>query len=673
MNSILQFSDIAKEFHAESLELLEAMENSLVFIRENGMDDEAINAVFRAAHTIKGAAGMYKIDFVVEFTHIAENVLDQVRNGKIPMSDELGELLLECKDHMQGLVEFAVFTCNEQEPTPELCATTQRLGEELNKNMPAEMHHAVEKVIEQPKNFVDADEKAWTMRLRLGETVMEQGFEPASFLAYLRKNSTLFDAKVDVSKIPSIKELNPTQCYIAFDITFSTSMSKDEIIDVFEFIHDECVIELEEQKVHVHVAEVIQNTPAKEEPKKAPITTPQATQAQPSAYTIRVDAEKIDHLINLIGEMVIANANVVQQSIDMKNSELVESVSIVSRMLEDIREGAMQIRMVQIGETFNKFKRIVMDLSKKLGKEIDLVIKGGETELDKTVVEKITDPLVHIVRNAIDHGIELPSDRGNKPHKGTLTLNAYHDAGTVVIEISDDGKGLDEELLYKKGVEKGLIEEGAVLSQQETFKLILAPGFSTAPAVTDLSGRGVGMDVVKRNIEALRGDIEIQSAKGTGTSLIIRLPLTLAIIDGFLVKVGETFYVIPLDMVVECIEINAKEKAEMHGNNYINLRGSILPLLNIGAFFDEQKNEEARANIVVVHYAGRRYGFIVDELFGEFQTVIKPLGKIFHALKGISGATILGSGTVALILDVPMLINFILTLRSGVNEIKNAS
>lgn len=671
MNSILQFSDIAKEFHIESLELLEAMENSLVYIRENGMDNESINAVFRAAHTIKGAAGMYKIDFVVEFTHIAENVLDQVRNGTIAMSDELGELLLECKDHMQHLVEFAVLTCNEAAPTQELCDATKKLGASLNATMPTSLQHAVETSSKAPS--APLVEKAWTMQLKFGQSVMEQGFEPASFLAYLRKNSATFAAKVHVTSIPVIEELNPTQCYLSLSIEFTTAMNKEEILDVFDFIKDDCTIDLKEKEgVIASSAENVVMPVTQEGVSKKSVATQTPTQAQPSNYTIRVDAEKIDHLINLIGEMVIANANVVQQSIDMKNSELIESVSIVSRMLEDIREGAMQIRMVQIGETFNKFKRIVMDLSKKLGKEIDLVIKGGETELDKTVIEKITDPLVHIVRNAIDHGIEMPSDRGDKSHKGTLTLNAYHDAGTVVIEISDDGKGLDEEVLYKKGVEKGLIEEGAVLSQQEIFKLILAPGFSTAPAVTDLSGRGVGMDVVKRNIEALRGDIEIKSGKGMGTSLIIRLPLTLAIIDGFLVKVGETFYVVPLGMVVECIEINDKEKAEMHGNNYINLRGSILPLLNIGAFFDEQKNEDARANIIVVHYAGRRYGFIVDELFGEFQTVIKPLGKIFHALKGISGATILGSGTVALILDVPMLINFILTLKGGLDESKSA-
>ena len=654
MNMDLRFSDIAKEFHIESLELLDAMESSLVSIRENGMDDEAINAVFRAAHTIKGAAGMYKLDYVVEFTHIAESVLDLVRNGKVQMNDYLGDLFLTCKDHMQNLVEFAVATNNEDNPTQELVETTQTLGSKLSVYLTQENKTTP---IAPPQGTISR-EKAWKMYITFGENVLAQGFEPASFLAYLRKQSVSFKAIVNVQKVPLLEKLNPTLCYLFFEVDFITDLNKEEILDVFDFIKDDCTIDLKE--IEIEQQEEEKKLTCKEPAKKI---APKQNQLQPT-YTIRVDAQKIDQLINQIGEMVIANANVVQQSIDIKNSELVESVSIVSRMLEDIRESAMQIRMVQIGETFNKFKRIVQDTSKKLGKEIELLIKGGETELDKTVIEKITDPLVHIVRNALDHGIELPSERGEKPHKGILALNAYHDAGTVVIEISDDGKGLDEEVLYQKAVEKGIVEEGAVLSQQEIYKLILAPGFSTAKEVTDLSGRGVGMDVVKRNIEALRGNIEIQSAKGKGTSFIIRLPLTLAIIDGFLVKVSDVFYVIPLDMVVECIELSEDEKAQMHGNNYINLRGSILPLLNVGEFFEQKSSQATRSNIVVVHYASKRYGFIVDELFGEFQTVIKPLGKIFANLRGISGATILGSGNVALILDVPMLVQYLLSLKA---------
>ena len=676
MMSGISFSDIAKEFREESFELLEAMESSLMVIRENGMDNESINAVFRAAHTIKGTAGMYKIDFIVEFTHVAENLLDQVRNGKIEMSDELTDLFLECKDHMQNLVEFSVETNNEQEPHAELTDVTKSLGAILSEKLAGGASGEDSATQEsQTQNQPDSSAeniRSWKLEVSFDSTVMEQGFEPASFIAYLRQNSESFEMKVNTDAIPHLHELKPTSCYVSFVIRFSSHLSKDEIVEVFEFIHDDCTLNLLEDtqvedetqpagKTPEKKPPVSSATPSKSEPKRAAAAQPQKQQ---NNYSIRVDAEKIDHLINLIGEMVISNANVVQQSVQLQNTELIESVSLVSRMLEDIRGNAMQIRMVQIGESFNRFKRIVLDLSKKLGKDIELVIKGAETELDKTVIEKITDPLVHIVRNAIDHGIEAPAERGSKNPKGTLTLDAYHDAGTVVIEISDDGKGLNEELIYNKAVEKGIIEDGATLTQQAIFGLILEPGFSTAAAITDVSGRGVGMDVVKRNIEALRGNIEIKSQQGEGTSFIIRLPLTLAIIDGFLVQVGETSYVIPLDMVVECIELSNEEKEEMRGNNYIDLRGTILPLLNVGEFFGETQGDESRSNIIVVHYAGRRYGFLVDELFGEFQTVIKPLGKIFANLRGVSGATILGSGKVALILDVPMLVSFILSMSA---------
>lgn len=670
----LNFSNIAKEFYAESTELLDDMENSLISIRENGADKEKIDAIFRAAHTIKGVSGMYEIGYIVHFTHVAENLLDYVRNGELQMSYELGELLLASKDHIQNLVEFAVTFLNAEEPTDELKKVSDTLSNALCASMPNKIS-AYSRAPNEISNAVQkASDRRWRMNIVFGSNVMEQGFEPASFLAYLRKNSTLFNAVVNLSALPLLQELEPTLCYVGFDVFFTTKMSEAEILDVFEFVADDCKIELKEELILETVASLPSD--AKEETPKTPSQAPQAiAAASQSSYTIRVDAEKIDHLINLIGEMVIANANVVQQSIDIKNNELIESVSIVSRMLEDVRESAMQIRMVQIGETFNKFKRIVMDISKKLDKEIELVIKGGETELDKTVIEKITDPLVHIIRNALDHGIEAPADRGSKNQKGAVILNAYHDAGTVVIEISDDGRGLDKELLYQKGVEKGLIEEGITLSEQEIFKLILQPGFSTASTITDLSGRGVGMDVVSKNIEALRGNIEIKSVKGEGTSFTIRLPLTLAIIDGFLVKVGETFYVAPLDMVVECIELDEIEKDEMRGNNYIDLRGAILPLLNIREFFGEKRVENTRTNILVTHYGGKRYGFIVDELFGEFQTVIKPLGRIFAALRGISGATILGSGKVALILDVPALIKVMLTTTpyGANNEIKPLS
>jgi two-component system chemotaxis sensor kinase CheA len=319
------------------------------------------------------------------------------------------------------------------------------------------------------------------------------------------------------------------------------------------------------------------------------------------------------------------------------------------------------LRMVQIGETFNRFKRVVREVSKDLGKQIDLNISGADTELDKTLVEKISDPLMHLVRNSMDHGIESTEERieAGKPENGTVNLSAFHESGNVVIEISDDGRGLSREKIFNKALEKGLIHEGQSLTNGEVYRLIFEPGFSTADSVTNLSGRGVGMDVVRRNIEALRGQVELESEPGKGTKMSIKLPLTLAIIDGFQVRVGDTQYIVPLDMVEECIELNEETSSTSNGGeNYINLRDEILPFVYLNEYFGTDKDEHGvnRDNVVVVQFGGKKAGFVVDELLGEHQTVIKPLGKIFQNLQGISGATILGSGEVAMIIDIPELI-----------------
>jgi len=329
--------------------------------------------------------------------------------------------------------------------------------------------------------------------------------------------------------------------------------------------------------------------------------------------------------------------------------------------------------MVQIGTTFNRFNRVVRDLNKELGKNINLVITGGESELDKTMVEKISDPLMHLVRNAIDHGIEGTAERlrAGKPDQGTIKLNAYHDSGSIVIQITDDGAGLNREKIFHRAVEKGLLDTDREWTDDEVYKCIFEPGFSTAEAITNISGRGVGMDVVKKNIESLRGTIEIETEQGVGTTLNIRLPLTLAIIDGFLVEVGESSYVIPLDMVVECIELNDEDYDYSIENDYINLRGKVLPLLRLGEFFNEQRTKSVRENIVVVQAAGMFAGIVVDSLLGEFQTVIKPLGKLFQELRGVSGTTILGTGEVAIILDIPGLVTKVTRDRHDISRLRS--
>ncbi len=668
-------------FKDEAIELLDNMEAALLEIQEDGVNSERINAVFRAAHTIKGSGGMLKLDKLVSFTHIAENLLDDARNNKIEMTEDMVELFLECKDHMQNLILF--YTENLGGQNEEL--------DELSKHLMDRMSAFVggAKAIEQetqesPKKESSFAASGYEIEVEFGKGLYVIGMDPSNFIRFLQTLGKIESIEVDVAAIPALSELNPKECYIKAHIELTSKASEQEVRDVFEFIKDDIKLSItpiasedgsqyevssaQDANAVDKVAKESSPAAAKpEESKKEPPKTSSAPKESSSivaASTLRVDSEKIDHLINLIGEMVIANANVVQKASAINNDELNESISAVSHMLEEIRESAMKIRMVQIGETFSKFKRIVHDVSKKLHKDVDLIITGGETELDKTIVEKLNDPLVHIVRNAMDHGIESTDERIHigKKAKGRLELNAFHDAGSIAIEIKDDGRGLNEEKILSKAIERGLVEPGAKLSSKEIFNLIFEPGFSTADKITDLSGRGVGMDVVKRNITALRGSIDIKSEVGKGSCFTIRLPLTLAIVDGFLVRVGRTHYVVPLDMVLECVELPESQKNKEDKNSYINLRGSILPILSIREFFGERgaRDEQNRENVVVVQSGGgARFGLIVEELLGEFQTVIKPLGKIYQGLRGIGGATILGSGEIALIMDIPALNNVV--------------
>jgi two-component system chemotaxis sensor kinase CheA len=499
------------------------------------------------------------------------------------------------------------------------------------------------------------------------------------------------------SNIPSLDELNPTQSYMGYELQFLTEEPYAEIEEIFEFVMDDIELEIfkandsdmlkalvensqdkedlkelliahkfydvsvfEEQKEEVREEPKAENVPKEETSVSAP------TEALPKAspkkevhksFSLRVDSSKIDQLINKISEMVIANAKVTQRADVLDDNELSESATILTDMLEEIRTGVMNIRMVQVGDSFNKFKRIVHDVAKKVDKEIDFSIIGGDTELDKMVVEKISDPLMHMLRNSIDHGVEMPDEREalGKPREGKVTLTTYPDAGTIVIEIRDDGKGLPKDLIVAKAIKNGLINENHNLNDKEIYNLIFAAGLSTAEVVSDISGRGVGMDVVKRNIESLRGTVEIDSTAGKGSLFTIRLPLTLAIIDGFLIQSGDTKYIIPLEMIQECIELDAAYKKQMGDDQFINLRDSMLPLLDIRKSFSETSSKSQRENVVVIRYGDYKMGMMVDELFGEFQTVIKPLGEVFSNVPGISGGTILGSGEIALIFDIPKL------------------
>jgi two-component system chemotaxis sensor kinase CheA len=706
----LDLSEALQTFFAESRGLLQEMEEALLRLEGSPGDTEAVNAVFRAAHTIKGSSGLFGLDDIVAFTHKAENVLDRVRNNELPLTEGLIGLLLACRDHIERLVDIASDNAEMDRDTREQGeALAARLGQCMGGSavsLPVET--------ESPLESVGGGQMAgdvWHISVRFGQDVLRNGMDPLSFIRYLatlgeiRHLATLDDA------LPAATGMDPECCYLGFEISLRSDADKARIESVFEFVRDDCQLHilapgsrvadfvklisaLPEDKIrlgeilvacgavtqreldeslaiqecegarHENVQPLgeilVERQIVQPELVDAALTKQKEVrhrQTQEARY-IRVHADKLDSLINLVGELVIAGAGATLLAQRQGDGAMQEATTLMSRLVEEIRDGALRLRMVPIGETFSRFQRVVRDVSKELGKDIELVVTGAETELDKSVVEKIGDPLTHLVRNSMDHGIESAEERAarGKPIKGKLRLNAYHDSGSIVIEVGDDGGGLNKDKILKKAIERGIVAPNSSLSDREIYNLIFEAGFSTADQVSNLSGRGVGMDVVRRNIEALRGMVELDSTPGEGTTVRIRLPLTLAIIDGFLVGVGDAAYVVPLEMVLECVELPEADRQTLAHRAYVNLRGEVLPFVRLRDHFAVAGNGSRRENIVVVQYGGHKAGLVVDQLMGEFQTVIKPLGKVFSRVKGISGSTILGTGEVALILDVQALI-----------------
>ena len=712
----LELEQVRQTFITESRELLQEMESALLTLEADPEDQGAINSLFRSAHTIKGSSGVLGIHTVEKFTHLVENLLSKMRDGEIKACKENIDLLLQCRDHISVLTGLAASGIDELSSEVEAngAALTGCLGELLGAG--ETKHEAKEAAAilgsaEGPISTTDA----WHISIRFGQDVLRSGMDPVSFLTYLARLGEVVSCTTLFDSMPLADEMDPESCYLGFEIDLRSDFDKATLEDVFEFVRDDASIRILPPFSRVAsyielIRELPENTlllgeilvkgwaltareledaldkqravsPDGQKPRIGDLliengsvhaeTVAAAAEKQKKnqsisakeASTVRIDALKLDALVDLIGELVISGANIEQHSARLADAGLRESASVMLRLVEEIRESTMKIRMVPIGETFNRFRRVVRDISRELGKDVDLVTSGGDTELDKTVIEKIGDPLMHLVRNSADHGIEGPEERraAGKNAKGTVRLNACHDAGSIIIEVADDGKGLDRDRIAAKAIEAGLIQPGAQLTDQEVFRLIFEPGFSTAESVTKFSGRGVGMDVVKRNIEALRGAIDIESASGEGTTIRIRLPLTMAIIDGFMVGVGGSPYIIPLDMVMECVELSEPERSAADKRSYINLRGEVLPYVRLRKFFNERGFSAGRENIVIVQYGGHKIGLVVDELFGEVQTVIKSLGRVYRDIKGISGATILGNGQVALILDVPRLMQAVET------------
>jgi two-component system chemotaxis sensor kinase CheA len=700
----MNLEDALQTFIAESRELLEEMEAALLSLREHADTDEAVNAVFRAAHTIKGSAGLFGLDHIVAFTHVAESVLDEVRGGRLAIDDGLLATLLACCDHLNALTDAVA--AGHVEADPALQRQAEPLLAQLRAALGAQGDggHAAPQARATGAGGASEVPHTWHLSLRFGPDVLRNGMDPLSFIRYLK---TLGEIKTIVAladAMPAPDAMDPEACYLGFEIAFSSCADKATIEGVFDFVLEDSAVRilppdsrvdefvalikaLPEEPVRLgeilvrcgtvtaHELEAALQQQAASQPTLQPLGSLLVEQGRVQAEvvqaaldkqnqikevksrergSVRVDADKLDRLIDLVGELIIASASAGLAARGTQSAELHEAHSTLAGLVEEVRDSALQLRMVKIGGTFTRFQRVVHDVSRELGKDIALQVSGEDTELDKTVVEKIADPLTHLVRNAMDHGIEpaaVRAERG-KPAQGTVRLNAYHDSGSIVIEVGDDGGGLRRERILAKAVERGLVEPGRTLTEAETYALIFEPGFSTAEQVTNLSGRGVGMDVVKRNIEALRGSVGITSAPGVGTTVTVRLPLTLAIINGFQVAVGRSVFVVPLEMVEECVAYSAEP-----GQDYTNLRGEVLPFIRLRELFEIEGQPSSRQNIVVVRTGGQKLGLVVDRLLGEFQTVIKPLSKMFAHVKGISGSSILGNGSVALILDVPALLS----------------
>ena len=710
--------ELTNVYIQESREQLADMEAGLLRLEQAPDDRDNLNGIFRAAHTLKGGAGVIECHFIEQFTHRVENLLDVLRNGDLEVTPAMTTLLLACCDHMGQLID--ALAAQAAEPDASLRASGEALSAQLAELLEAQaitppndsgLTVPVAEVEASGGGVVNTD--SWHISVRFGPNVLRGGMDPLSFIRYLGSLGEIIGIETIADGIPEAGSMDPESCYLGFEIRLQTKSSKADIERVFDFVRDEC--ELRILPPHSNVADYIRHiselpedtlrlgemlvrcgaltqseveeglktqndsapeTDAGDKPlplgeilvenkvvHKEIVDAAVARQAQVSdkkardAQLVRVHADKLDQLIDLVGELVIAGASANLLALKSGQGELIEATSILSRLVENIRDSALQLRMVQIGDTFTRFNRVVRDVSKELGKEIELSISGAETELDKTVVEKIGDPLMHLVRNSLDHGIEpvaIRLERG-KPACGRVSLNAYHDSGSIVIEVSDDGGGLNHEKIRAKAIERELIQPGDSLTDNEIINLIFEPGFSTVDKVSNLSGRGVGMDVVRRNIVSLRGTVEVASTEGVGSTFTIRLPLTLAIIDGFLVGIEKSAYVIPLDAVVECIE----HKNLAGDRNFLNLRGEALPFIRLRSLFETEGEPPPRESIVVVQFGGRRAGIVVDQLMGEFQTVIKPLGRMFANLRGISGSTILGSGEVALILDVAALVGVV--------------
>ncbi len=643
-----------EDFAAETREMLESMELDLVRIGRGERDPELLNSLFRSAHTIKGTSGMYDFGAIAEFVHSLENVLDRVRGGRIELTDTLIAAVLRCKDHLLDRMksyEDGRYESDDllAEGSEAVALLLEAAGEEAPK--------------QQKKQEAVAGERAselWKIHLRCKPNLLANGLDPYPFLRYLTEKGKIEELAVDDSLLPGLTDLDPQSAYLSFDIVYRSTLNHKQIVDAFEFAAHDVELTVEPLIAIGHADETVarEQKTAKSTPAAKAAAADQKAAKAKTKRSMRVDADKLDLVVDRVGEAVVIASAIHQMALNLKDEYLEELSHRMSRLLTEIRTNSLKLRMVPVETVFARFSRVVYEMGLQLGKPVQLVLHGGETELDKNLIDHLADPLTHMVRNAIDHGIESSPEereRAGKPREATITLSASHRAGEIIIEVSDDGHGINPDAVLRRAVERGLYNEGDPIREDQIYRFLFEPGFSTAKEVTELSGRGVGLDVVRKNVEGLRGRIEVESERGRGTMFRIILPLTLANIDGFLLRVGNNQYAIPLDMVNECMEFRAEDFV-VGEQNFIRVRGKVIPFINMNELFGEPEEKGSRRNLVIVHAGSLQAGLVVDDLLGRMHSVIKPLGELFEETKGLSGFAVMGDGSVAMILDTGTLL-----------------
>jgi two-component system chemotaxis sensor kinase CheA len=667
-------ADPKKMFEQEAQDLLATLEAALLDLAREPGDGALIDTAFRALHTIKGSGAMFGFEAAAAFTHHVETAFDKVRQGKAESSPELIALALKARDHIQILIE------RPEEADQEAGEAILAGFRALESDTPAAP--AVAATLSVP---AAPGERTWHVRMRLARDVMANGTNPILLLDELRSLGTATITPL-TDEIPRLEDLDPASCYIGWDILLTSREPRQAIEDVFIFVRDEMQLEiepLESGNTAQHEAPAATDAPSPPAGAASQADKPASIPGQPAAPAsqapaaaakaksrnaeaakispiVRVPAERLDELMNRVGELVITQSRLSQIAAASSDQQVRAVTEEIERLVLELRDTTMGIRMMPIGSLFGRFRRVVHDLSRDLGKQVELVTEGEETELDKTMIEQLNDPLVHLIRNCIDHGIEDPAERAaaGKPQMGQIKLSARHAGTEVLIAIADDGRGLNRERIRARAAERGLIPADAIPTDHELFHLLFLPGFSTAAEVTSVSGRGVGLDVVKRAIEGLRGKIDLASTAASGTGITLRLPLTTAIIDGLMVRVGQGRYVMPLSAVEECVELSEEEDIRTRAHSFLNIRGELVPFLRLRDLFATSVPADRYQKIVIVSSSGMKVGMAVDQVIGEHQTVIKSLTKLHSGIEMFSGATILGDGAVALILDIPHLVEY---------------